>query len=236
MIYVGIDDTDTIAAPGTNQLAKALAARLADQYACDVIVRHQLLLDPRVPYTSKNSAASLILRPRNGSGMERLIDELRTFLGERFVEGSDPGFCVTPKIPDAVVAYGRQCQREVVTQDLAKCLATEHHIHLEGCGGTNDGVIGALAAVGLIAQRNDGRVVQIADWPDDLSGPQDVAAVCAREVRVRRLDGGADIEGGTIDVGKHLRPNYRRGEIVLFAREVAGGCCESSDWQAVRFT
>ena len=54
MIFVGIDDTDTLDTPGTNQLARALACRLSER--CDLvrITRHQLLFDPRVPYTSKN--------------------------------------------------------------------------------------------------------------------------------------------------------------------------------------
>ena len=56
MIYVGIDDTDTVDTPGTNQLAKALVMRLARDYECVSIVRHQLLFDPRIPYTSKNGS------------------------------------------------------------------------------------------------------------------------------------------------------------------------------------
>ncbi len=230
MIYVGIDDTDMPGTPGTNQFAKALAVRLADRYECSLIVRHQLLLDPAVPYTSKNSAASVLLQPRNGATTEPLIDELRALVRERFVEGSDPGFCVTQTIPDAVVSYAARCQCEVMTQDAARHLAAEYDIHLEGCGGTNDGVIGALAAVGLIREQNDGRVVRIGAWPDDLAGRQDVAAVRARDVDVQCVETGVDVTTGTIDVGKHLRPNYRQGRVVLFARR------ESDCWQAVRLT
>src|SRR5437870_2586916 len=58
LIYVGIDDTDTLDTPGTNQLARALAAQIASTHECLLIVRHQLLDDPRVPYTSKNGSAS----------------------------------------------------------------------------------------------------------------------------------------------------------------------------------
>lgn len=232
MIYVGIDDTDMPGTLGTNKFAKALSARLADQYGCELIVRHQLLIDPRVPYTSKNSSASMLLHPKNGEGTARLIDELRAFVSEWFIEGSDPGFCVSETIPADVTAYGKRCQREVIAQSVARDLAAEHGIHLEGCGGTNDGVIGALAAVGLIAEGNDGRVVQIGDWEDDLAGREDIAAVRERNVEVRCLESAAEVKSGTIDVGKHLRPNYRHGKIVLFAREEP----EASDWQAIRLT
>ncbi len=236
MIYVGVDDTDVLGSPGTNKFARALALRLADRYQCKLIVRHQLLQDPRVPCTSKNSAASMLLQPQNGSTINALTGELRAFVREWFVEGSDPGFCVTANVPGAVVAFGKQCQRELVTQGDARRLAEEHEVYLEGCGGTNDGVIGALAAVGLAAEGNDGRVVQIGEWPDDLTGPQKIAAVRARNVEVQCLDTGTTLSSGTVDVGKHLRPSYRQGKIVLFAQPVAGQSDQANCWKAIRFT
>ncbi|MBN2291847.1 MAG: hypothetical protein JXM70_05445 [Pirellulales bacterium] len=241
MIYVGVDDTDMPGTPGTNKFAKALAIRLTDKFECELIVRHQLLFDPRVPYTSKNSSASLLLHPKNGAGAAQLIDELRGFVSEWFVEGSDPGFCVTETIPAEVTAYGKRCQSEVIDQSEPRNLAVKHGIHLEGCGGTNDGIIGALAAVGLVADGNDGRVVQIGAWPDDLTGPEDIKTVRARNVEVRCLESETEVKSGTIDVGKHLRPNYRGGKIVLFARpqsetDGSNGSGQSSDWRAIRFT
>ena len=62
MIYVGIDDTDVRDSPGTNQLARHLIRHLPADYEPVVAIRHQLLVDPRVPYTSKNSSASLLFR------------------------------------------------------------------------------------------------------------------------------------------------------------------------------
>ncbi len=63
MIYVGLDDTDTLDSPGTNQLAKSIVAELADRFECLFILRHQLFDDPRVPYTSQNGSASVWLKP-----------------------------------------------------------------------------------------------------------------------------------------------------------------------------
>jgi len=138
-------------------------------------------------------------------------------LSEWRVAGSDPGVCVTTEVPQAIAEFGVRCQREVVRQTEARELAEQHSLHLEGCGGTEDGVIGALAAVGLAATGNDGRVVQIGMWPDDLSGDQNVATLRARSVEVQLVDSHQAIPTGTIDVGKHLRPNYRDDRIVLFA-------------------
>ena len=53
-------------------------------------------------------------------------------------------------IPQAIIDHGRACQRRLVSQAEARQLAASHGIYLEGLGGTQDGVIGALAAIGLI--------------------------------------------------------------------------------------
>jgi hypothetical protein len=233
MIHVGIDDTDTLDSPGTNQLARALARRLAHRCRTLLIVRHQLLFDPRIPYTSKNGSASLLLEPRGPLALSELVGELRAGMREGFVHGSDPGLCVAPAVPDEVVAFGRRGQREIVAQEEARALAHATGLHLEGLGGTEGGVIGALAAVGLAATGDDGRVVQLGDWPDDLSGPQELTVLRARSIEVRCESTGDIVAEGMVDVGKHLRPNCRQGRIVLFvtsAEEVE----PAVRWRAVR--
>jgi hypothetical protein len=101
-------------------------------------------------------------------------------------------------------------------------------------GGTEDGVIGALAAVGLIAGQNDGRVVHIGKWPDDLSGQQPIGKLHDRGVEVRQLHTGANVSGGHVDVGKHLRPNLRDGRIVLFVDSATPETTPGCSWQAIR--
>lgn len=236
MIYVGIDDTDMPGTPGTNQLAKALTVDLADRWPCRLIVRHQLLQDPRVPFTSKNSAAALLLEEHTEIPLDPLITCLRDFIRRRAVDGSDAGLCVTRHVPEQIGAYGRHCQSQLMTQQQAYRLANCWDLHLEGLGGTNDGVIGALAAVGLVAGGNDGRVVQIGAWPDDLSGPQPISVLAERDVEIRCVDTDAVVETGEVDVGKHLRPNYRHGRIVLFARSTTAHSGNTAHWEAVRLT
>ena len=228
MIFVGIDDTDTLDTPGTNQLARALAARVAHRCPCVRIIRHQLLEDPRVPCTSKNGSASLLFESEHPDDVEFLIRECRAGMRDWFVEGSDPGLCVAPAVSNDIMNFGRTCQHELVDQRVARAVASKHDIFLEGLGGTEGGVIGALAAVGLAAGENDGRVVQIGRWPDDLSGPQEIPTLHERRVEVRRLDTDEPLTSGTVDVGKHLRPNLRQGRTVLFVEP------ENSFWKAVR--
>jgi hypothetical protein len=234
VIYVGIDDTDTPDTPGTNQLARALIARVAGAYQAVLLVRHQLLYDPRIPYTSKNGSASILLRPRGPARRPELLRDLRAGMRAWFKPGSDPGLCVAETVPDPVRVFGRRCQTEVVDQEEARRLAAACGLHLEGLGGTEGGVIGALAAVGLVAGGNDGRVVQLGEWPDDLSGPQDLRAVQERGIDLRCLGSEAPVTGGTVDVGKHLRPNYRGGRVVLYVTPAAPEAAHTARWQAVR--
>lgn len=221
MIYVGIDDTDVEGSRGTNQLARSLVLALAAEYRCLSIVRHQLLDDPRVPCTTKNGSASIALEPLGPVDIACLAERCRDHMLADFVDGSDPGLCVTATVPDAVIDFGLRCQTELVSQAEAHEVARRHGILLEGLGGTNGGVIGALAAVGLAATENDGRIVQLAQWPDDLSGVQSIDELHRRGVAVWSHADGSRINDGLVDIGKRLRPNRRRGENVLFVEPLS---------------
>jgi hypothetical protein len=233
VIHIGIDDTDMPDTPGTNQLARALVRHVADAYRCVRITRHQLLEDPRVPCTSHNGSASIQLQPLAACNREQLVGLLRQRVQEWSVPGSDPGLCVAEDVPERVTEFALRCQRELVTQDMARSLADACGMHLEGLGGTEGGVIGALAAVGLSAAGDDGRVVQIGTWPDDLSGVQNLRTLEARGVEVRRLADGENVRSGVVDVGKHLRPNLRGHRFVLFV-EPQPQATHGAEWLAVR--
>jgi tRNA(Ile2) C34 agmatinyltransferase TiaS len=231
VILAGIDDTDTLDSPGTNQLARRLAEVLPPGFECTLVLRHQLFFDRRIPYTSKNGSASLGIRSAPGRRLDELLPVLRAEMRAWYVPGSDPGLGLAGEdVAPEISAFARRCQREVVRQDEARALAARHGVYLEGFGGTEDGVIGALAAIGLLATGDDGRVVHLAGWrwPDDFAGHQPVSAVRARGVdEIRAGEDGPAIEHGTVDIGKHLRPSYRGGRVVLFVepepRGAAGG-------------
>jgi hypothetical protein len=234
-LHVGIDDTDVLDSPGTNQLARRIAGRLPAGCHATLILRHQLLFDPRVPFTSQNGSASLALDCRRGFNREGLVQLLRREMAAWFVAGSDPGLCLAEQVPPAVIEFGRRCQREVMLQANAYQVAAAAGVHLEALGGAGDGIIGALAAVGLLAGGEDGRVIHRPgwDWPDQFTGPQPVGAVLARGVDVvRDVRSGEVVASGTVDVGKHLRPAYRQREVVLFVERDGGRA--ASAWRAVR--
>ena len=94
MIYVGIDDTDVIGSPGTNQLARRIVRKLGHIARDSIVCRHQLFFDPGVPYTSGNGSASIQLPHGHELPRSELIDTVREEMLEFFVEGSDPGLAV----------------------------------------------------------------------------------------------------------------------------------------------
>ena len=220
MIYIGIDDTDIVGTPGTNQLARLILRRIGDIARGSIICRHQLFFDPRVPYTSKNGSASIQLPNADSKDMEPLIQTIREAMRGWFVVGSDPGLCVATGASEEMKAFSLRCKSEVVTQDEARAIAARAGCHLEGLGGTEQGVIGALAAIGLITGGDDGRVVHLSAWPypeHGFSGPQSIDELYARGIeKIQQIGSDEPVAFGPIDIGKHLRPNWRGGRIVLY--------------------
>jgi hypothetical protein len=157
-VLIGMDDTDNLDSRGTGYRARQLAERLRESKLAQTVgvTRHQLLVDDRIPYTSHNSSACVAVRP--ACGQDTLTAYCRDFLLEIAAEGSDAGLCIaTEAQAERVAAFGRRAQSAVLEQSDATNLAARHEIHLEGLTGTRQGVIGALAAVGLHADGNDGR-------------------------------------------------------------------------------
>lgn len=232
MIFIGIDDTDSADSRGTNQLAKSLVRTVLSQFGCLRIVRHQLLFDDRIPYTSKNGSASIWLEAGGTGQLDEIFRSVKEAMLRDFITGSDPGLCVTENVPPAIVEFGKRCQQSIVTQDDARQLASEFGLRLEGLGGTNGGLIGALAAVGLAATADDGRIVHIEGHTEELSGPQPVGVLDQCGVAVIEHCTQAAVTTGVVDIGKKLRPNLRAGRVVLFAERSAA--TPDADWTAIK--
>ena len=162
-ILVCIDDTDNLDSCGTGELASLMAESLESRGwgKAGYVTRHQLLVHPDIPYTSHNSAMAFSA----AIDEERLDDFIAfasDFLTSQSAPESDPGLCVTPwpqaRAGDELVRFGRQAKEQVLTKDEAYSLARRWGIHLSEHGGTGQGVIGALAGVGLRLGGNDGRL------------------------------------------------------------------------------
>jgi hypothetical protein len=143
---------------------------------------------------------------------EAVFERVVALMLADFQVGSDPGLCVTEAVPTAVMDFGRRAQRELVARSDARKLAAEHELLLRGLGGTEDGVIGALSAVGLAATGDDGRYVMVGR-SRELAGLQPVSAVLAAGIQtVQTVDGQAVTEG--LVQTDRLRPARRGGRPV----------------------
>lgn len=226
MIFIGLDDTDTFESRGTGHLARQIAAALAADYAVSGVVRHQLLRDPRVPCTKNNSSAAILLDGDPAMSSAGLMERLRAMMLDDFQPGSDPGLCVAGQVPQAVVEFGRLTQRELVTQDEARALAAAYDIPLLGLGGDEDGVIGALAAVGLAASGEDGRYVLVGRLRD-LAGLQPVSVLLEAGIAAVQTLDGQPVMTGLVHTDK-LRPARRNGRPIAVV-EWDGDC-----WQPLK--
>ena len=225
-IFIGIDDTDNKESRGTGHLARTIAEHLSSKYPVSGILRHQLLFDPRVPYTAKNSCAAIILSTETLPDLNEIFSEVEKMMLENFQPGSDPGLCVAVNISLDVIEFGKRAQKDLVHQSEARKLAQDHQILLAGLGGTQDGVIGALSAVGLAHSGHDGRYIQVGNIRN-LSGFLPVEQILKAGIAsVRTLEEVA-INDGLVMTDK-MRPARRYGQPILYVQQ------EDGYWQPIK--
>ena len=218
---ISIDDTDNEHSPGSGQLADDLAQELILQRlvteASD-ISRHQLFVHDLVPYTSHNSAMCFTVchDPRNYLD---LIVFCQDFLRWQSAEGSDPGLCVTDEHnvlgSQLLIDFGLRAKRSVLTKQAAYQTAEQAGIHLSELGGTGDGVIGALAGVGLRLSGCDGR---IRGWHK--------TGAAGKTITIEKLCAVLRVPWAVDDKGTRL-PGYARVSISRMQASVPG---YSSPW------
>lgn len=90
-----------------------------------------------------------------------IIEFAGQFLCSASASGSDPGLCVAVADSflnrEALTTFGTRAKKTVLNKEEAYFLARQTGVHLSEHGGTGDGIIGALAGVGLRLEGNDGR-------------------------------------------------------------------------------
>ncbi|WP_332448690.1 ABC transporter substrate-binding protein [Methanoculleus sp.] len=223
-IYLGIDDTDTRESRGTGRLARTIAAELARSYTVTGVTRHQLFVHPAVPYTSHNSSAVIHIRDAGNGAAAGIFATAKEMMLADFIEGSDPGICVAADrdIRSDLHCFGLSAKTSIVTQGEARRLAREAGLLLEGLGGTEDGVIGAVAGIGLAASGNDGRFV-VKGTTRSLSGNQTVAAILASGVDRVETREGTVVGEGTVALRKFPKPALVGGAAVLYVEADGDG-------------
>lgn len=224
-IYLAMDDTDSLNSRGTGKLARATGAVISKQFHVDGISRHQLYVHEDIPFTSHNSCAVIHIDAEQRDDKEWIYETAKECMLSDFVDGSDPGIAVAcaDEIRAPLIAYGRDAQKVVLNQKKARTLAAALGIRLEGLGGTEDGVIGTMAGLGLAKAGNDGRFLMCGSIRE-MTGPQDVATLCAAGVDAVYTMDGHEVTGGMVQIeeGKSAKPCPVDGRKVLFVEQIDG--------------
>jgi len=224
-IFVSIDDTDNLESRGTGRLARAIADTLAKEHPIYGVTRHQLYVHPDIPYTSHNSCAVIHVEPNGNADLDKIFATAQQVMLDDFVPGSDPGVAVASasQVVAPLIAFGKDAKCSIQTQAKARMLAKNLGIRLRGLGGTEDGVIGAMAGLGLAMNLNDGRFLQRGKIRDVL-GPATVEQLLAAGVDdVCTLDG-RTITSGTVMNEKDKSPKPARsmaGRFSLLRKKTA---------------
>jgi len=218
---IGVDDTDVDGSPGTGRVTRGLADHLEKLAlgTSEGVTRHQLLLDPAIPYTSHNSANCLGMTSSTDIG--ELIEACLRYLSANAVDGADPAFCAAEKraVTPQVQSFGERAKVDVLTADEAIATAATAGVTLRSVAGGPEGVIGALAAVGLRAEGNDGRYV-------DLPGIREIGGVTSVEELLSKTPVSAVIDAEGHPLASHeqieshgwIRPSLSGGVPVLRVR------------------
>ncbi len=239
-IYIGLDDTDVKGGPfGTGKVAKELAAKLPEGYALWAVVRHQLPQLPGIPFTSHNSPACLMIDGEGEPDLDLLAGVAAAHIRGMASPGSDPGLCLAVEGPglDRLTDFGRETSRRVVTQDEARMAVAEVGARLEGLGGTNDGIIGAAAAVGLSHHGWYGRLLTYKVPFAELPNPIQVGTLRSLGILVQSIDRQAFIpmDQDWVETYGWLRPYLWGGHPVLPVRPCGDPARNGGHWRIVHY-
>lgn len=224
-ILLGIDDTDIIGSRGTGFLSRQLAAGLETNELGQVIgiTRHQLFVHPDIPYTSQNSSACLMIKSNKVEEIQKYAEE---YLIENCPDGSDAGLCILPNEIhiDEIIEFGFQAKKRVLKIEDAYDIALRNGIYLKGFLGNKQGVIGALAAVGLRSSGEDGRYIWLKGVKELRELKQDVYS--ASELKdmlyldeVSTLTNGQASDNERIMGSDWIRPVLKDNKIILIVEK-----------------
>ncbi|MEJ2024923.1 MAG: hypothetical protein P8Y00_07885 [Deltaproteobacteria bacterium] len=229
-VYIGFDDTDNINANrGTGKLARWFEKELPEGCRMWGVVRQQLLLHENIPYTSHNSSACVVVDAKDDDMLQQLTQLAVEHVKRHSLVGSDPGVCVASngdRDLSLLTRFGHLCTREVVKQKDA--ISAASGFHLSGHGGTNDGIIGAAAAVGLTASGSSGRFIEFGGLRD-FHETVTIDELRQADIRVMSLERDAQppAPDDRVHTQNWLRPRLWENRAVLLASRTDQGLWES---------
>jgi len=239
-VLVCADDTDQIDSEwGTGELVSLISDAMEERgwgksYG---VTRHQLLIHPDIPYTSHNSSMCFAA-DLDEAALDDLTSYAAEFLARESAPGSDPGLCVAVierlQTPELLVAFGRKVKDIVVTKQDAYNLAQQLGVHLSEHGGTGQGIIGALAGVGLRLSGNDGRMKGKLKLKS-VDGVATVESILAQANidLVKSQEGALLAKHELVRLGNTVKPVLQDGKYVLLVAPVDAVDYSGGAWQTL---
>ena len=229
---IGLDDTDNPKTSSTGLLAQRMSLLLQDTGlgTLESITRHQLLLSPQVACTTRNSAICVTFEaePAKRSELEMTC---RSFILHEHSAGADAGIALAAwgQITAEVFTWARLAKTRVLTRQEALDIARNSKIAITGLTGKGNGVIGALAAIGLRYRGDDGRFIWIHNI-NQMSGIYSYAKLMEISSinRIETVRGRTPRPEDKIQLNQWVRPILRQGLCVLLVEEERGN--PNFDW------
>ena len=157
-----IDDTDELGGEiSTGLIAEEIAAFAGSFAHVSFVTRHQLLLDPRINYTSHNSCMCFEAW-LSESQKQRVLDFALQLLERKSAPSAEPGIAVVFEKDilnvQELINFGKSAKEIFLSTERALETAHEQNVFLKELKSGARGVIGALAGIGLRLSGNDGKI------------------------------------------------------------------------------
>ncbi len=221
---IGLDDTDSPRGSSTGELALRLGLSLqsAGLGRLDSVTRHQLFTSPLVAKTTRNSACCITLEADTSKSKEMEM-ACRTFLLREYSSGSNAGYAFASwiQVTFELANWARLVKSQKVTRAEAIAEARASGIAVAGLCGTGDGVIGAVAAIGLRFRGEDGRFLWLPGM-DEAVGTltySDLMTLVSFD-RIENLRGRSPHPTDKIVLSHDFQALLRDGRCVLLVDEV----------------
>ncbi len=157
-----IDDTDELGGEiSTGLLAEEIAAFAGSFAPVSLVTRHQLLLDPRINYTSHNSCMCFeawLTKEQKQSVLNFAIE----LLERKSTPSAEPGIAAAFEkdilSAQGLINFGKSVKQVFLSTERAFEIAREQNVFLKELKSGARGVIGALAGIGLRLSGSDGKI------------------------------------------------------------------------------
>ena len=155
ILHIGFDDTDSTLSRCTTQLAFKITDYLLKEDAKFIDYPLLIRLNPNVPWKTRgNGAVCLRISVKSHN---KIIEYIKQTIeeGSNIGAGANPGivFFKGDKVPDTIKEFSRIAMFDILSRQKAEKVAKEHFLEYAAFG-NGQGLVGSLAAIGCLLQRD----------------------------------------------------------------------------------